>query len=185
MDVSVDFKCLANGPFPHEGGRRELWDRIQAIDLTVIQSELAGTIQNGAYWDEAKACRAVSEYRLFLYVAAVEGASVAVVPTRDIDCVWHYCVLDTAKYFLDCWQTFGFFLHHVPMYKKTSSLADGRKLSWSFRETQQLFKKHFSYIPDLLASPVANCEADGDSAGCSRRTEVVSYGSVSGAQDTA
>jgi hypothetical protein len=38
----------------------------------------------------------------------------AIAPQFDVDIFWHYHILDTMKYAVDCDNVFGYFLHHFP-----------------------------------------------------------------------
>lgn len=66
------------------------------------------------------------------------------VPTRDIDTVWHYHILDTHKYASDCKVVFGYFLHHNPNY---SPETVGPVYKQSARRTIDLFLQHFDQEP--------------------------------------
>ena len=61
----------------------------------------------------AEADQAVALYRCFLKLCLLCPGS-AIVPTRQLDQVWHTHMLDTAKYRADCDHVFGRFMDHFP-----------------------------------------------------------------------
>ena len=85
---------------------------IAALDLNPIKVKLMHK-QSGEGWSLERATVIETEYRRFLYLMnAFPEAQLA--PTLDVDTFWHYHILDTMKYALDCERTFGRFLHHYP-----------------------------------------------------------------------
>ena len=85
---------------------------IAALDLSPIKVKLMHK-QSGEGWSLERTNAVETEYRRFLYLTnAFPDAEVA--PTVDVDTFWHYHILDTMKYALDCERTFGRFLHHHP-----------------------------------------------------------------------
>jgi hypothetical protein len=50
---------------------------------------------------------------MFLYLMYLYPEQ-PIIPTREIDIVWHFHILDTRKYAFDCKILFGYFLHHRP-----------------------------------------------------------------------
>jgi hypothetical protein len=85
---------------------------IAALDLNPIKIKLMHK-ESGEGWSLERANAIETEYRRFLYLMdAFPEEQVA--PTVDVDTFWHYHILDTMKYALDCELTFGRFLHHYP-----------------------------------------------------------------------
>ncbi len=85
---------------------------IAELDLEPVKTKLMH-VASGEGWSRAKVDAMDVEYRRFLYLMhAFPHEEVA--PTVDVDTFWHYHILDTAKYALDCENTFGYFLHHYP-----------------------------------------------------------------------
>lgn len=68
----------------------------------------------------------------------------SIVPTTEIDIVWHQHILDSEQYFSDCTNLSGEYIHHRPHLKQSSSLS-------SFKKTKLLWKKH--YNEDLIGEP--------------------------------
>ena len=98
-------------------------DAMQAItnlDLAPIKSKLMH--KSGESWSQAKADMVETEYRRFLYLMKTfPDASIA--PGKTVDIFWHYHILDTMKYAVDCDAVFGYFVHHYP-YLGISGEAD-------------------------------------------------------------
>jgi hypothetical protein len=85
---------------------------IAALDLNPIKVKLMHK-ESGEGWSLEHANAIETEYRRFLYLMDA-FPHVDVAPTVDVDTFWHYHILDTMKYALDCERTFGRFLHHYP-----------------------------------------------------------------------
>lgn len=82
------------------------------LDLDRIRMKLMH-VESGESWSAAHAAAVEVEYRRFLYLMkAFPDEQVA--PSVDVDTFWHYHILDTAKYAIDCERVFGYFLHHYP-----------------------------------------------------------------------
>ena len=60
------------------------------------------------------------------------------VPSKEIDRVWHMHILNTRRYMSDCHALFGEYIHHNP----TSESAAESALP-AFLETCRLFKREF------------------------------------------
>ncbi len=82
------------------------------LDLSTVSTRLMHP-RAGLGWSAARTRAAESDYREFLLHAKLcpeeNGA-----PTPDVDCFWHFHILDTVHYARDCQRLFGYFLHHEP-----------------------------------------------------------------------
>ena len=83
-----------------------------ALDLTPIKMKLMH-VQSGEGWSALRADAVEAEYRRFLFLMKKYPDAEAS-PTVDVDTFWHYHILDTQKYAVDCEALFGYFLHHYP-----------------------------------------------------------------------
>ena len=97
--------------------------------------------EHGLGWNHKQVSQAIERYKMFLYLIYLYPNR-AIIPTREIDIVWHYHILDTHKYASDCELLFGYFLHHNPNFDYEIEIE---KLAWSegFAETIALFAEHF------------------------------------------
>ena len=122
----------------------KLYGRILALDLEPILFSLVEK-EEGPQWSLERALHAEKWYRRFLFLACKYPNKV-VVPSKEIDEVWHTHILDTCKYMSDCDEIFGQYIHHYP-YLGQRGASDALYLKESFQETLLLFQKHFGSTP--------------------------------------
>ncbi|KGF78191.1 hypothetical protein IA69_31825, partial [Massilia sp. JS1662] len=82
------------------------------LDLEPIKTKLMH-VESGEGWSLEKANAVEKEYRRFLCLMKLYPEE-DTAPLVDVDTFWHYHILDTMKYAVDCEQVFGYFLHHYP-----------------------------------------------------------------------
>jgi hypothetical protein len=85
---------------------------ISELDLDPIKVKLMHK-ESGEGWTLEYANTVESEYRRFLYLMKM-FPNEQTAPLFDVDVFWHYHILDTMKYAVDCETVFGYFLHHFP-----------------------------------------------------------------------
>ncbi|MGZ3184680.1 MAG: glycine-rich domain-containing protein-like [Telluria sp.] len=85
---------------------------IADLDLDPIKVKLMHD-ESGEGWSLEKATAVEAEYRRFLYLMK-KFPEEQTAPLMDVDTFWHYHILDTMKYAVDCDKVFGYFLHHFP-----------------------------------------------------------------------
>lgn len=85
------------------------------------------------------------EYRRFLTLKRFYP-SVALVPSKVVDAIWHAHILDTRAYREDCQQVFGRFIDHYP-YFGIYGQEDYQELKNAFAQTVTLYEKHFGAYP--------------------------------------
>lgn len=85
---------------------------INALDLEPIKVKLMHK-ESGEGWTLERANAIEFEYRRFLYLMK-KYPDEQTAPLVDVDTFWHYHILDTMKYAVDCDAVFGHFLHHFP-----------------------------------------------------------------------
>jgi hypothetical protein len=88
------------------------FETIEALDLDPIKVKLMH-VESGEGWSLEKANAVEREYRRFLYLMKMYPNE-QTAPLMDVDTFWHYHILDTQKYAVDCQAVFGYFLHHFP-----------------------------------------------------------------------
>jgi hypothetical protein len=88
------------------------FNTIAELDLDPIKVKLMHK-ESGEGWSLEKANTMEFEYRRFLCLMKMFPDE-QVAPLFDVDIFWHYHILDTMKYAVDCEQVFGYFLHHFP-----------------------------------------------------------------------
>ena len=90
----------------------ESFQAIADLDLEPIKVKLMHD-ESGEGWTLKKANAVEFEYRRFLYLMKTFPQE-QTAPLFDVDTFWHYHILDTMKYAVDCQAVFGYFLHHFP-----------------------------------------------------------------------
>lgn len=128
-------------------------EAILALDLQPIIVKILHN-EEGKDWDLKKIMEVELEYKKFLWLTFL-FPNQQIVPTKEVDFFWHTHILDTQKYFEDCQNTFGYFLHHFP-YLGLRNKEDYLLLQQAFAVTKSLYHSEFGV------------EATGDSAesGC-------------------
>jgi hypothetical protein len=111
----------------------------------------------------ARADQHVALYRCFLKLCVLHPG-ITLVPTRQLDHVWHTHLLDTAKYRADCDHAFGRFMDHFP-YFGFRGKDDRRAWRDDFARTRRLFTEHFGV--EIGTQPAASaCANHGDGSAC-------------------
>lgn len=123
---------------------QEILKKIQDIDLEPVIFNLTQG-EDGPKWTLDHARKAEKWYRRFLFLA-VKYPSEIIVPTKEIDQLWHFHILDTRKYIEDCNTLFGEYFHHFP-YLGTRGKDDKRSLENAFLRSLALFEFHFNQMP--------------------------------------
>ncbi len=88
------------------------FEAIAALDLEAIKVKLMHQ-ESGEGWSLEQVNAVEVEYRRFLYLMKLYPTE-QTAPLFDVDIFWHYHILDTQKYAIDCEAVFGYFLHHFP-----------------------------------------------------------------------
>ncbi len=137
--------------------------RADELDLEPIAYKLMHPEPGELALSLAEADQAVALYRCFLKLCVL-CPHTAIVPTRQLDYVWHTHMLDTAKYRADCDHVFGRFMDHFP-YAGLRGDADRRAWRDDFTATRRLFREHFGV--DIGTEPAASaCRNHVDGADC-------------------
>lgn len=102
-------------------------------------------------WDKAE-----FEYRRFLSLKQVYPG-VSLVPSKQVDQVWHAHILDTHAYREDCNKLFGRFIDHYP-YFGIYGKEDNQALQESFDVTKSLYERHFGPYPKGDDAVASRCE---------------------------
>ena len=137
--------------------------RIDALDLEPIVYKLTHPEPGQTVLSLAEADEDVALYRCFLKLCVLHPGA-AIVPTRQLDHVWHTHMLDTAKYRADCDEVFGHFKDHFP-YAGLRGEDDRRAWREAFARTRRLFRRHFG--AEIGGQPAASaCRNHGDGSDC-------------------
>jgi uncharacterized protein DUF1399 len=117
-----------------------LLQKLQALDLEPIKQQL---IQSG--WTHQQTNWAILRYKMFLSVVYLHPHT-PLVPTQEIDFVWHCHILHTRKYRQDCQMLFGRFIDHEPGLKLWG-ISDQLSLDTAFAQTTTLLVEYFGEKP--------------------------------------
>ena len=90
-------------------------------------------------WPLEKIDEALFYYRCFLQ-AILDSPDTPVVPSKEIDEVWHQHILDTEKYMTDCQEVFGRYVHHFP-YSGLRGEEDARIQAERFTMSQIMIRE--------------------------------------------
>jgi hypothetical protein len=116
-------------------------EKLAAIDFGSIAFKLMNPdVGEGLTLEQAT--RAIERYRRFLFLHYCYP-NYSLVPSQEIDRVWHVHILDTAKYREDCNQLFGHFLDHYPYFGIGDDNAK-QALEAAYTQTQALFHECFT-----------------------------------------
>ena len=130
----------------------EIAPSVAELDL----ERIAWKVSNDPYkprMSEEEVSRALHQYRRFLSLK-VRHPGANLVPTDDIDMIWHAHILDTERYASDCQRLFGSFLHHEPYFGELGGDTQ-EGMGDMFEETSRLWAEEFG--EDLRAPEIFRC----------------------------
>lgn len=130
---------------------QQFLQKCQSLNLEPIAYQLMRS-KSGPHWTQQQTIKAISRYLSFLYLAHCYPR-IPLVPSYDIDQIWHYHISDTVKYAEDCQFLFGRFIHHFS-YFGVCGETDRQNLLRTYALTQVLFRKHFG--EELAINDVAD-----------------------------
>ena len=133
--------------------------KLTQLDLGPIAYRLK--YSNEQKWDTRQINQSISAYLKFLLLIYLYPNG-ELVPSQEIDRVWHYHIIDTIKYAEDCEILFGRFIHHFPYFGKRGEI-DRNKLQAAFERTKLLFQEHFGTSMEICNQPsiAADCQPIG------------------------
>jgi hypothetical protein len=125
------------------------FEQILALDLQPIKTKLMH-MESGEGWSQQKAEAVEVQYKRFLCLLK-KYPEQQMAPLVDVDTFWHYHILDTMKYAVDCDAIFGYFLHHYPYLGMDDDTDEGAREQGASR-IAELYEETFreSYIEAAL-----------------------------------
>lgn len=142
---------------------------MSGLDLGPVRFKLMNQ-EEGEGWDK-QTCDVVEKaYRMFLALCAAYPSK-NIVPTKLVDKMWHYHILDTRKYADDCSQYLGRFLHHFPYFGMRGS-DDKAELMLCSQETRTLYMSEFSFDVSSLLSETSLCGPENCEPSCTNNPRV-------------
>jgi len=127
---------------------------VQRLDLSRLRYKY--TRSNEALMTEKQWDIAELEYRRFLQLKQFYPNE-ALVPSKQVDQIWHAHILDTKSYRKDCQSVFGHFMDHFPYFGIYDN-EDYANLITAFDQTIGLYEKHFGNYPSKSPLNAARCE---------------------------
>ncbi|HEY9708812.1 MAG TPA: glycine-rich domain-containing protein-like [Oculatellaceae cyanobacterium] len=115
-------------------------EKLESLDLELIAQKLMHSNHTQG-WTQKEVDRAIARYKMFLHLLYLYPNTI-IVPTQEIDQVWHQHILDTRKYAQDCQWLFGYFVHHCPDFGMGDD-DQKQALETAFSDTRTLFAEHF------------------------------------------
>lgn len=131
------------------------------LDLEPIKFKLMDE-ESGLGWSLEKCDEVEKQYKKWLCLVD-KYKDKRIAPSHYIDTFWHYHILDTKKYYADCNQALGYFLHHYP-YAGMLNEQDKIDFDATWEETKFLFRKEFGIEINCLE--ISNSSASCDPEGC-------------------
>ncbi len=122
-----------------------LWQALNAYDLDAADAAFpfSRRLARDNGWSHAFACRAIAEYKRFLYLVCVSGHMLT--PSDEVDCVWHLHLIYTQDYWDRlCRDTLGRRIDHGPT---KGGDAEGEKFLDCYRRTLTLYQAEFGGPP--------------------------------------
>ena len=158
------------------------WSKVKSLDLGAIAYKLMYP-DEGFGWSKEQTTKAIARYKMFLLLVYLYPDS-KIVPTKEIDRVWHQHILDTFKYNHDCQFLFGRFLHHFP-YGGITQPGEEAQQKICFDQVQQLLKPYFDLsISEHQPMDMSGCDIINphllELSGCNIMTEPSSVTSSEG-----
>jgi hypothetical protein len=124
--------------------------KVRLLDLKPIAAQL---MHSQPQRSSKSIIRAIADYLEFLYLVD-RHPHFRLVPTVEVDQVWHHHILDTRKYAEDCQILFGKFIHHSAHAGNRSEEHRLAQLK-AFALTQALYRHYFGRT---VGSVPADCE---------------------------
>jgi hypothetical protein len=128
---------------------------IAAINLEMIKMKIQHP-HEGKNWKPEFTDEMEVEYKRFLHLNK-KYPNAGIVPTDDIDEIWHYHILDTRSYIKDSNEVFGGYFHHFPYFGLRGE-QDEQNLKNAFEETKDLYEREFG--EKMLRNKEAQCWHD-------------------------
>jgi hypothetical protein len=143
ITVSVELDSVSGLPFA-----------VLALDFERLKHKYTASSEaemSPEEWDVAE-----HEYRRFLALK-VFYPGVSLVPSKQVDNIWHAHILDTRAYREDCEKVFGRFIDHYP-YFGIYGAHDAHVLEYYFQKTIGLYEQHFGQYPQGKGMVMTRCK---------------------------
>ncbi|GAA5189567.1 hypothetical protein [Ferrimonas gelatinilytica] len=132
----------------------ELEPLVSTLDFARLKykyTETSEAMMTPLQWDAAQL-----EYQRFLTLKMLYPLA-ALVPSKQVDEIWHAHILDTRAYRDDCEKLFGRFVDHYP-YFGIYGKDDQKALQDAFEHTVELYEREFGQYPQPQRDAAARCQ---------------------------
>jgi len=114
---------------------------LSELDLGYLKKYMSSEQYTLPRWQDSDADTAILLYKRYLALLVKHGLECELVPTKEIDEVWHNHILHTKQYHQDCNALFGRYLHHIP---SDLNETDQERLSALFQKTCEYYESEFN-----------------------------------------
>lgn len=122
---------------------QELWVKIQNSPLVLAGDEnLIDRVIKETNWSKSKVKDVILAYKKFLYLAAINKE---VVPSKEVDIIWHTHILFTNDYFVRWSNILGKTVHHSPEIKGQTNTYNN-----TYKETYNSYTNEFGKNDDSI-----------------------------------
>jgi hypothetical protein len=126
----------------------QTWNRICSFELDDVDAEkpFSAVLAEEMDWDAPFTQLAISEYKRFMLLVSIFDDRM--VPSIDVDTVWHLHLLYTRSYQKFCRGALGLpFVHHEPAKGNSGENAEYKQL---YRETLARYRELFGKPPEII-----------------------------------
>lgn len=134
-------------------GFMPLPEAVRSLDFERLKHKFTSSICAEMSPEEWGAAEPV--YRRFLTLKLIYPG-ISLVPSKQINKIWHAHILDTRAYRQDCEKVFGRFIDHYP-YFGIYGKSDYQELQRRLSLTVELYERHFGPYPKaskILTNPL-------------------------------
>jgi hypothetical protein len=124
---------------------RSLWNKIESFELDdpTAKQPFSKALAEEMDWDQDFTNMAIEEYRKFMFLSSTNPDSM--VPSINIDTVWHWHLLYTKSYRRFCQKALDCdFLDHQP---GTGNEGEDELFRHLYTETLRRYREFFGYAP--------------------------------------
>lgn len=118
---------------------QQLWQRVEAMDLAPICARMQSPGYELPQWPDDLLATLTLLYRRFFYLLC-RYPDEGLVPTKEIDEIWHNHILFTKRYHRDCQAIAGRYLHHTP---DDPDCPNDELMQHGFERTKARYKQTF------------------------------------------
>ena len=122
----------------HNAATTRALAKIDRLDLEYILAKAAKDFR----WNDKRAVQAELWYKRFLKLCYLHRRKPVAAISRNADQLWHYHILDTARYQRDSRALFGNYLNHQPRYRRAT--PEERE---AFKESLEMYKDEYASLP--------------------------------------